>query len=323
MKSMRVILMAFVFGFAGFETAAAAEQDFPVKAIRIVSGGVGGNSDFSARVISTGLSAEVGKPVIVENRSGAAIVSGQVVQRALPDGYTLLLAGSTFTIGDLMTIASYPYYWDKDFTPVTLSNSAPNILVVHPSLAATSVKGLIVLAKAKPQSINYSTGENGSSSQLAAELFNYMAGVKVQGVKYSSGALRMADLVAGRVQIEFATVGAVAAHVKAGKLRVLAITSAKQSALMPGVSTVAESGVPGYESVGMTGILAPAKTPPTVIRRLNQFLVRALARDDVKQAFNTAGSEPVGSSPQEYAAKIRAQRESVIKLIKAGGIEVE
>jgi tripartite-type tricarboxylate transporter receptor subunit TctC len=302
---------------------AASGQNFPDRPIRFVTGGVGGNSDFSARIISQGLSAEVGRPVIVENRAGAAIISGQIVSKAIPDGYTLLLAGSTFTIGDLLTKAPYPYHWEKDFSPVTLSNSAPNIFVVHPSVAAKSVKELIALAKAKPGELNYSTGENGSSSQIAAELFKYMAGVKIQGIRYSSGSLRMADLVGGRVQMEFVTVGAVAPHIKSGKLRVLAVTSAKPSALMPGVPTVAESGVPGYESVGMTGILAPAKTPASAIKQLHQHLVRALAREEVKQAFYNAGSEPVGSSPQEYAAKIRLQRDSVAKMIQAGSIVLE
>jgi tripartite-type tricarboxylate transporter receptor subunit TctC len=182
---------------------------------------------------------------------------------------------------------------------------------------------LIALAKAKPGELNYSTGETGSSSELAAELFKYMTGIKMEGIHYSSGAVRMADLVGARVQMEFATAGAVAPFIKSGKLKVLAVTSGKPSALMPGVPTVAASGVPGYESVGMTGILAPAKTPASIIKQLNQQLARTLAQSDVKQAFFTAGIETVGSSPQEYGAKIKSQRDGITKVIKAGGIRVE
>jgi tripartite-type tricarboxylate transporter receptor subunit TctC len=297
-------------------------QEFPAKPIRIVTGGVGGNSDFSARVVAQGLTTAIGQPVIVENRGGAAIISGQIVAKATPDGYTLLLAGGTFTIGDLLTKVPYPYK-QSDFAAVSLTNSAPNALVTNVTLPVKTVKDLIALAKAKPGELNYATGENGSSSQIAAELFNYMAGLRIPGIHYSSGSVRSTDLMGGRVQIEFATLGSVAQYIKSGRLNVIAVTSAQPSALMPGVPTIAATGLPGYESISMTGILAPARTPEAVITRLNQGIVRALAQDEVRQSFLRAGIETVGSPPQVYAEKIKAQREAVSRMIASGSLVLE
>jgi tripartite-type tricarboxylate transporter receptor subunit TctC len=299
----------------------AHSQDFPTKPIRILTGGVGGNSDFSARIIAQGMSANLPQQVIVENHGGGGVISGEMVAKAAPDGYTLLLSGSTFTVGDLLTKTRYPYDPVKDFAPVSLTNSAANVLVVHRSLPAKSVKELIALAKARPGEINCSAGVRGASSQLAAELFKHMTGVEIVVVPYTSGSVRMADLVGGHVQMEFATAGAVAPHLKSGKLRVLAVTSEEPSELMPGVPPIAAT-VPGFESVGMTGIFAPARTPERILNVLNREIVRVLKQPEVRKRYAAAGIETVGSSPQQYAAKIAAQRKNVLALVKSGAIEV-
>ncbi len=298
-------------------------QDFPDKPIRIVTSGVGGGNDFAARLIAQGLSGSLGQRVIVENRPGASgIIAAQTVSNALPDGYTLLLySGSIWLLPVLRN--DVPYDPVRDFSPITLAVSSPNILVVHPLLPVKSVKGLIALAKARPGELNNAGGESGSTTHLAAELFKAMAGVKIVHVPYKSGATRMADLIAGHVQLMFATAGSVMLHVKSGRLRALAVTSAQPSALVPGVPTVAASGLSGYESESPFAIFAPAKTPTTIINRLNQEIVGVLNKADVKERFFSAGVEIVGSSPGQLAATVKSEMARMAKVIKDAGIRID
>jgi tripartite-type tricarboxylate transporter receptor subunit TctC len=279
----------------------------------------GGGADFGARLVAQGLSTStLGQQVIVENRPSG--IHSETVAKAQPDGYTLLFDGSYFWIAPLLQ--KMPYDPIKDFAPVSLTNRAPSILVVNPSLPVKSVKELIALAKAKPGTIRFSSGGIGASHHLAGEMFRALAHVDIFHVPYTGGGPATNAVLSGEVQMMFAT-GSALPLIKAGKLRALAIASAKPSPVAPDLPTVAASGVPGYESVNMNAILAPAKTPIAAIRRLNQEIVRVLNRDDIKEKFFIVGIEVVGSSPEELGAIIKSDMAMTEKLIKTAGIRAE
>jgi tripartite-type tricarboxylate transporter receptor subunit TctC len=294
-------------------------QNYPNKPIRIVASAAGGSGDFAARLIAQGLSGALSQQVVVDNRGG--VIPGEIVSKAPPDGYTLLIDAASFWIGPLLQ--ETPYDPVKDFAPVTLTDSAPNVLVVNPSLPVKSVKELIALAKARPGELNYGSSSTGSTPHLAAELFNMMAGVKIVRVPFKGSGPAVISLLGGQVQLMFATAGSVAPHVKSGRLRALAVASLQPSALAPGLPTIAASGVPGYEAVAFEGMFAPAKTPVAIIDRLNQEIVRVLNRAEVKERFFNAGVETVGSTPEEFAAAIKSNVAKWGKLIKDAGIRDE
>lgn len=297
----------------------ASGQDFPNKLIRIVSTEAGGGADSNARPIAQKLAGNLGQQVIVENRPG--VTAAESVAKAPPDGYTLLVNGSSFWIGPLLQKA--PYDPVSDFAPITLATTSPLLLVVHPSLRVKSVKELIALAKSKPGELNYGSSPAGSSAHLAAELFKSTAGVNIVRVPYKGGGPAVIDLVGGQVQLMFSVAGLVTPHVKSGRLRALGVTSAQPSALFPDLPTVAASGLSGYESVNRFAVLAPAKTPTVLINRLNQEIVRVLNSPDVKEKFLYAGVETVGSSPEQLAAAIKSEMATVGKVIKDAGIKLE
>ncbi len=294
-------------------------QNYPNKPIRIVASAAGGSGDFAVRLIAQGLSGALSQQVVVDNRGG--VIPGEIVSKAPPDGYTLLIDAASFWIGPLLQ--ETPYDPVKDFAPVTLTDSAPNVLVVNPSLPVKSVKELIALAKARPGELNYGSSSTGSTPHLAAELFNMMAGVKIVRVPFKGSGPAVISLLGGQVQLMFATAGSVAPHVKSGRLRALAVASLQPSALAPGLPTIAASGVPGYEAVAFEGMFAPAKTPVAIIDRLNQEIVRVLNRAEVKERFFNAGVETVGSTPEEFAAAIKSNVAKWGKLIKDAGIRDE
>ena len=295
-----------------------AGQDFPSKTIRIFTTPAGGNTDFTTRLIANGISGPLGQPVIVENRpTNVAIVT---VMQAPPDGYTMLITGSTLWIQTLMQ--SKPP-WDpvNDFTPITIAIDQVNVVIVHPSLPVKSIKDLIALAKARPGELNYSQGTPGGSSNLAGELFNSMAGVKIVGIPYRADAGTFPALLAGEIQVGFENLPSSRALVKAGKLKLLAIAARKPSALAPGVPTVEASGLPGYYMGSHHGVWAPAKTPAPIIRRLNQEIVRVLNMPDVRQKILETGVEPNGNSPEEFAALIKSDLAKLSKVVKEAGIK--
>ena len=298
----------------------AAAQEYPTRPVRIVTSGAGGSSDFTARQIAQGISGSLGQQVVVENR-GSGINPGAITAKASPDGYTLLLAGGTFLTFPLLQ--KTPYDPVKDFSPVTIVERGANIILVHPTLPAKSVKELIALAKAKPDELNYASTGIGSPTHLATELFKSMAGVKIVHVPYNGNQQAITDLIGGRMQLMFLAVSPAAPHIKAGSLRPLAVTSTQPSALAPGVPTVAASGLPGYESVQMTTIFAPAKTRAAVINRLNQDIVRFLNTPETKEKFLAAGIEVVGSSSEQLAIAMKAEIDRLSKLIKDIGIRIE
>ena len=303
----------------GQDPSTGSGQAFPNKPIRIVTGLPGGGNDFAARVIAQGLTGPVAQPVIVDNRAGT-VIPVTVVAKAPADGYTLLVAGTTFMLTPLLQ--SVPFDPVRDFSPITLVEKTPNVLAVHPSVPVKSVKELIALAKAKPGQLNYGSATPGGTLHLSTELFKSMVGVDVVQIVYKGNGPAITALVGGEVQLMFVGAAQISPHVKSGKVRALASTGLRPSVLIPGLPTVSET-VPGYESVSLTAVLAPAKTPAAVINRLNQEIVRVLNQADVKEKLFNAGVEAVGSSPQELAAAMKTEIATSGKIIKDRGIRAE
>ena len=300
-------------------TVTASAQTYPSKPVRIVTGDVGGGNDFAARVIAQEITGPLGQPVVVDNR--ANVIAFDLVAKAPPDGYTLLLQGAPFWLGPLMNKVTYDPI--RDFSPITLAIRQPNMIVVHPMLPVKSVKELIALAKAKPGQLNYGAASIGSSSHLAGEYFKSLAGVNIVTIVYKSNSNAVTDTISGQVQVLFISAAFSGPFVKSGRLRALAVTSAEPSPLAPGVPTVAASGLPGYESTSMAGIFAPAKTPAPIITRLNQEMVNALKREDVKTRLFGANVEAVGGSPDQLAATMKTEIDKWGKVIKDAGIRFE
>jgi tripartite-type tricarboxylate transporter receptor subunit TctC len=302
--------------------AAAHAQDFPIKPVRLVTSEPGGTADLTARVIAQGLSAAFRHPVIVDNRGGASGIIGiEIVARAPAVGYTLILFSPS--LWTLPLIQRVNYDPQRDFSPVTLAVTTPNILVVHPALPVTSVKALIAYARARPGELNYAAGSTGAASHLAGELFKLMAGVNIVRVPFRGTAPALNAVLGGQVQLMFAAAGSAMTQVQAGRLRALAVTSAQPSALLPEVPTIAASGLPGYEVETNTGMFVPAGTPAAIIRRLRDEVVRALNRADAKEKLAQIGVEVVGNTPEEFAAKVKADMLRLGKVVKDAGIRAD
>ncbi len=284
----------------------AAAQDYPARPVRVVTGETGGAPDIIARLIAPALTANLGRQIVVDNRGGGnGAIAAQAVARAAPDGHTLLLYASALWLAPLMNGA--PEDPLKDFAPVSLVASAPNIVVVHPSLPVKSVRELIALARAKPGALNYASGGLGSSPYLAGELFNAMAGVEIVRIGYKGGGPAVNDLIAGNVQLMFASASSVAEHLKSGRLRALALTSAQPSELAPGLPTVAASGVPGFVVVGLYPLFAPADTPAGLVSRIRNEFQHVVQRPDIRERLLRSGVEPVGGTPEALAQLLKAE----------------
>ena len=303
-------------GLTVFTAGVACGQDFPNKPIRIFTSAAGGTNDILSRQIGQGISGPLGQPVIVENRGIGGI---DIVAKAPPDGYAVLLYGPPFWLSPLMRKVSYDPV--RDFSPITLLVRVPNILVAHPSLPVKSVKELIALAKARPGELDYAAGNPGSGSHLGMELFKAMAGVDIVGIPYKCGGAALIALIGGHVQLTIDGF-ALMPHIKSGKLRALAVTTARPTSLYPELPTVAAS-LPGYEAVTLNGTFAPAKTPAAIINRLNMEIVRYLNRSEVKEQFSNTGVEVVGSSPEQLAAAITSEMTSMGKVIRDAGIRAD
>jgi tripartite-type tricarboxylate transporter receptor subunit TctC len=282
---------------------------------------VGGGNDLVSRLIAQGISGPLGQQVIVENRSGG-LVAGEAAARAAPDGYTLLVMSGSLWVGPLVR-RKVPYDVQRDFIPITLADRAPNILVVHPSLPVKSVRELIAFAKARPGALNFSSAGTAASSHLSGELFKAMSGISVVNIQYKAHSQEMIDLIAGRIHMAFSNPQTSQAYIKAGKLRALAVTSPQPSALVPGLPTIAASGLPGYESESFHAAFAPAKTPDAIVRRLNQEIVNALRAPETKELLLSSGVESVGSSPEELVALLKADIARWGKVIREAGIREE
>ena len=306
---------------ATLSVSAANAQPFPSKPIRMIASGVGGAGDFTARLVANDLGPLLGQQVIVDNRPGG-LVPGEIVAKATPDGHTIMLVGIVIWLSPFMR-SSMPFDPVRDFTPVTLAVTVPNVLVVHPSLGVTSVPELVALAKQKPGVLNYATSGSGNSNHIAGELFKAMAGVDLVRINYRGAAMALNDVLSGRVEVMFATATAAAPHVAGRKLVALAVTSAQRSALVPGLPTVAESGLAGYQSGSTLGVFAPARTPNAIIARLNREVVQVLNAPSARDRFFKAGIEVVASSPAEFAAAIREDMARSGKVIRAAGIRTD
>lgn len=301
-------------------SAAYAQATYPTRPIRIVTAAAGGASDFAARIIAQGLTNSFGQQVIVDNRGGGSgIIAAQIVTKSPADGYALLLFTSPIWLLPFLQ-DNVPYDPAKDLAPISLTDRSPSVLVVHPSLPAKSVRELINLAKARPGELNYSRASAGGPSHLAAELFKAMAGVNIVPVPYKGGGPAALAVLAGEVELTFASPGAAAAPIKLKRLRALAVTTAKPSLLFPGLPTIAASGLPGFESVLVNGMFAPAGTPAFIINRLNQEVVQILRRAEVKERFFNTGMETVGTSPEEFESIVKSEMAKWGKLIKAAKI---
>ena len=298
----------------------ATSQDYPNKPIHVLTSAAGGASDILARLIGQAISGPLGQPVVVDN--GVAIRSVETAAKSPPDGYTLLFYGTLIWQAQFF---QKEVNWDpiRDFSPISLVTSEPNLLLVHPTLPVKSVKDLIGLAKSKPGQLNYMSSGTGAASHIAAEVFKSMAGVNIVRIPFKSLVSGLSEQTTGEIQISFPAVGPGTPYVKAGKLKALAVTSAKPSPLVPGLPTVSATGLPGYEVVSLNGILAPAKTPAAIIKRLNEEISRVLSRAEVKEKFAATGQDIVGSSPEAFAAAIKADMEKISKLVKDAGIRPE
>jgi tripartite-type tricarboxylate transporter receptor subunit TctC len=300
----------------------AQAPNYPTKPIRIVTSGPGASMDLVARVTAEGLTGTLGQAVVVENRDGAGgIIAGDLVAKAAPDGYTLLTYTTAMVILPFLR-KNVPFDPVTDLSPITLATSSPNVIVVHPSVPVNSLQELITLAKGKPRTLNYSSAGTGSSTHLSAELFKSMAGIDMVHILYKSTAPALNDLISGQVQVSVPSASTVMPHVKAGRLKALAVTSARVSPLAAGLPTVATSGVPGYESELLVGLWAPGKTPPALINRLNTEIVKVLNQPASKGRLLT-GAEIVASSPEQFAQVIERERARLGKVIKEANISAE
>lgn len=305
-------------------TTAAWSQAFPSKPMRvIVPWPPGGGTDIFARSIGQKLTESWGQQVIVDNRPGAAgNIGAQLASKAAADGYTLLLATITLATSPSL-YKSLGYDPLRDLEPVTLIAGVPHVLVVHPSLPVKSVRELIALAKARPGELNYASAGIGSPFHLAAELFNLLAGVKMNHVSYKGGGPAVVAVIGGQVQVTFANLLAVLPHVQGGKLRALGITSATRSSAAPSLPTIAESGLKAYDFTSWFGMLTPAGAPKDVVQKLNDGIVRVLKSPELKERLTRDGADIIASTPQEFSAYMRSETVKWAKVIKEAGIRAE
>lgn len=298
-------------------------QAYPARPIKIVVPlGPGGGVDTSARLVGQKLSEALGQQVVIENRPGAGgTIATAIVARAAPDGYTLVMASP----GHVITPSLYKLSFDaiRDFAPITLIVTVPNVVVVHPSLPVRSIKELLALAKARPGELLWSSSGNGSAQHLTLELVKMMTGVKITHVSYKGTAPGMTDLIGGRVSVTSASAVATMPHVKAGRLRALAVAGRSRAQVAPQLPTVAESGIPGFEIDVWHGAMAPAATPPDIVAKLYSEFVKMLAQPDMKERMLAVGFEPVGDPPDKFAAFLRVEVEKWSKVVRQADIRID
>lgn len=283
----------------------------------------GGSNDIMARLIGGKLSDALGQQFVTDNRASASgIVGCDIVAKAPPDGYTLLVMSLTFAVNPSL-FRKLPFDTEKDFAPITLIASAPLLLVVHPSLPVKSVKELIAYAKANPGKLNFGSGGPGTTPHLAGEMLKLMAGVQMTHIPYKGGGPALIDLMGGQIQLMLENIPSTLPLARSGKLRALAVTGLKRSALAPDLPTIDEAALKGYEIVGWNGLFAPARTPRPIVQRLHDETVKALAQPDTKERLATLGAEGVGNSPDEFRAFVKAEIAKWARVVKQAGLKVE
>ena len=305
-----------------FCAAGVPAQTYPARAIKlVVPSSPGGGTDIVGRILGQKLSEQLGQQFVIENRAGAGtIIGNDAVAKSAPDGYTLLMGLSTLAINPSM-YANLPYDALRDFAPISQAVSAPNILTLHPSVPAKTVKELIALAKAKPGSLTFGSAGMGTSPHLSGELFKSLARIDMVHVPFKGSGQSIISQLAGEIAANFPSVPTAMPYIKAGRLRGLGVTTAKRAQALPDVPSIAESGLPGYEATQWFGLLAPAGTPRAVIDRLYQESSRALRTDELRERLTAEGLEVVAGTPEEFAAYIRAETAKWAQVIKAAGIK--
>jgi len=304
--------------------AAFAQAGYPSKPVRmVVPSSAGGGTDIVARIIAPELSKRLGQQVVIDNRPGAGTMIGiEVAAKSPPDGYTLLIGLSTLAINSAL-YKKVPYDPQRDFAPITQAVSSATIIVVHPSIPVKTLKELIAFARARPDQLNYASAGTGTYPHMTMELFLSMAKLKMVHIPYKGTAPAMIDMVAGQVATMAATILTGMPQIRAGRLRPLAITSAARSPIVPDIPTVAEAGLPGYESVQWYGMLAPARTPKDIITRLHGDTTRILQQPEIKARFAGDGADPVGSTPEEFSRYIQSELTKWAKVAREAGIQPE
>ena len=302
----------------------ASAQDYPARPIRIiVPQSAGGSTDNVARLVAQRLTETFGQSVVVDNRPGSGSLNGtELAARATPDGHTLLVVAASLSISPAVR-KKLPFDVEKDFAPITQLVDLPHFLVVHPSVQAASVKELIALAKARPGELNYASSGIATSTHMAAELFFYMTGTRMVHVPFKGGGPGIIAMLAGQCHVYFATFSTALPHVRAGKLRGLAVTGAKRSVAGPEIPTIAEAGVPGYAHSSWVGMLAPAKTSPRILQRLQAETVKIVHAPDVRKLLLREGLEANGNTPAEFAQDLKEEIAKWHKVVKAAGIQPE
>ncbi len=309
-------------GFAHTAVMAQAQTAYPAKPVRILVGFVpGGFTDTSARIVGQRLGDALGQQVIVENRPGAnGLIAGDLTAKSAPDGYTLFMSSAGLTTNPILYDTKMQRDPLKDFTAVSLVAAIPNVLVVHPSVPARSMKELLALARSRPDTLTQASAGMGSPGHLSGELLQQMTQARFVHVPYKGSGAALIDLLGGHVDLSFPTISAGISHVKAGKLRALGITSAKRSPLLSEVPTIGEAGVPGYEVVGWYGIVGPAGMPKDVVSRLSTEIAQTLKIPDVREKLLKEGAEPIGNSSEEFATFLAAELHKWARVIKAANI---
>jgi len=310
---------------SGVSISQSLAQSYPTKPIRLILGfAPGGSTDIVTRLMAQRLTESLGQPLVLDYREGAGGTIGtQLASRAASDGYTIIMGtSSTFGANPAM-YKNLSYDVIKDFAPVIFISFVPNVLVVHPSVAAKSVQELVALAKAKPGQLNFASSGIGGTTHLAGELFKVVAGVDIVHVPYKGTGQALTDLLSGQVQMSFSTVISMFSHIKAGKLRPLAVTSPKRVLALPEIQTMAESKLPGVNALSWNGFLVPTNTPRAIVEKLNSESNRILNLPEVHEQLTKQGAEPVGGTPEEFSAFVKAEITKWDKVIKAAGIRGE
>ena len=309
----------------GQSLAAGPGAGYPIKPIRFVLGfAPGGASDTMARAIGTRLSEGLGQPVVIDNRAGAGgNIAAEIVAHSVPDGYTMLLGNNGILAVNVSLYSKLAFDPMKDFAPVVLVASQPNVLVVHPSVPAGSVKDLIALARAKPGQLNCASPGNGTTGHLAGELFKRMAGVDYTMIPFKGGGPAALSMLSGETQFTFASALSVQGHITSGKLRALAVTTAKRSVSFPDLPTVSEAGVPGFDAINWHGVVVPARTPQAAIARLNSEFNKLLQAPDMRDRLLTLGVEVIGGAPEQLTQYMQAEIPRWAKIIKESGAKAE
>ena len=300
----------------------AAAQTYPNRPIRlVVPSSPGGGTDITGRIVANKLSEQLGQQVVVDNRAGAGTIIGiEIAAKAPPDGYTLLMGLSTLAINPSM-YAKLPYDALRDLAPISLAVLSPNILTVHPSVPAKTVKEFIALAKAKPGTITFGSAGQATSPHLSGDLLKVLAKIDIVHVPFKGSGQSVISSISGEIAANFPSVPTAIPYIKAGKLRGLGVTMAKRTAALPDVPSIAEAGVPGYEATQWFGMLAPAGTPRPIIDRLNHEMVKLLKSPEVRDRLIADGTDPAPTTPEEFGAYIKSETEKWTKVIKAAGIK--